>query len=172
MIAGDIRKRIGKKARALTDSLRRHGRPSPPSSVSATDTTGGSSSAARDMAGGVAQVSPVNQSSHQTTAPTPTIRVSLEQQFSSPTASANAVSLPEKNRPLTDVCVLHYANLTMLMYPASRTLLSRRNQMLPKDQRHRCGKRRSKNFLTMTKKAFHSPMTTGATIWKEFWRRR
>jgi hypothetical protein len=60
------------------------------------------------MGEGVALAFPVNQSSHQTSVPTPTIRVSSEQQSSSAVASANAISLTEENRPLAAVCALHY----------------------------------------------------------------
>jgi len=106
MTTENIRKRIRKKAGALTDSLRRHGRLSPSPSVSPTVAPGSSKSATRDM---VTHVSPVNQSSHQPSVPTPTIRVSPEQQLSSATASPSAVSLTEENRPLTGVRALHDA---------------------------------------------------------------
>ena len=172
MTGKSIYRRTRKKARALTDSLRRHGQPSPSPSDSATDTPGSSRSAAGDTVEGVAPGFPVNQSDRQASVPTPTIRVSPEQQLSSTVVSPNAVSLTEKNRPLTAVCAIHYTVITMLMYPASSARPSRRNQMLPNDRRHRCGKRRSINFPTMTRKAFPSPTTTSATIWKEFWRRR
>jgi hypothetical protein len=113
MTIGNIGKKFKKKARALTDSLHGHGRPSLSPSVSVTetarlpDTPGNSRSAAVE---GIALASPVNQSSDQASS---TIRVS--QQLSSDVASANAISLTEKNRPHTAVCALHYAILTMLM---------------------------------------------------------
>jgi len=171
MTTGNIRKRIKEKARALTDSLCCHGQPSPSPSVSATDTPASSRSVAGNMVDSVAHEPPVNQSSHQASVPTPTTQVSPEQQLSGTACLANAVSLTDKNKPLTAVCALHYAIRTMLIYPASRTQCPHQNQMIPKDRHHRCGERRSINFLTMTRTAFHSLTTTGAIIWKEFWRR-
>jgi hypothetical protein len=121
MTIGNIHKKFKKKARALTDSLHGHGRPSlsPSASVAEIahwpDTPGSSRSAASDMVEAVVLVPPVNQSSHQALVP---IRVSPDQQLSNAGASANAISLTEKNRPPTAVGALHYAILTMLMYPA------------------------------------------------------
>jgi len=103
---GDVRKRIENKVRALTDRLHSHGRPSPSPSVSATETArwpDSSRSAARDIGEGIV---PSNQSSHQAPVPTPIIRVSSEHQLSSVVASANVISLTEKNRPLTLVRTL------------------------------------------------------------------
>jgi len=103
--------RIERKVRALTDSLRRHGL-SPSPSVSATDIPGGLGPAAGDMAEGVAHVSSVdqNQSSRQASVPTPTIRVSPEQQrLSGAVTAANAVSLAEGDGPLTAANVVSLA---------------------------------------------------------------
>jgi hypothetical protein len=136
MTIGNIGKKFKKKARTLKDSLHGHGRPSLSPNVSATETAhwqgtpGSSGSVASDMVEGVALVSPVNQSSHQALVPIPTIRVSPEQQLSNAVASANAVSLTENNRPLTAVCALYYAILTILMYPAE--LDSHENRYFPR----------------------------------------
>jgi len=103
--------RIERKVRALTDSLRRHGL-SPSPSGSATDIPGGLGPAAGDMAEGVAHVSSVdqNQSSRQASVPTPTIRVSPEQQrLSGAVTAANAVSLAEGDGPLTAANVVSLA---------------------------------------------------------------
>jgi hypothetical protein len=105
MTRWNIRKNIKKGVRALTDD----DQPSPSPSVSATETASNSRSTGRNMGEGVALVSPVNESNHQTSVPTPTIQVSSEQQSSSVVASANAVSFTEENRPLAAVCALHYA---------------------------------------------------------------
>jgi hypothetical protein len=173
MTIGNIRKNIKKKVRALTDSLHGRGRPSPSPSVSATETARWPDmpcGSVRNMGENVALVSPMNQCSNKTSVPTPTTRVSL----SSVAASADAVSLTEGNIFPTLVCTpTPLRSLTMLMtYLAGRTRLSHRKQMLPKNRRHRCGKGRSISFLTVIRKAFPSPMTTGTIIWKRFWRGR